>query len=284
MPRERSAEISRPRPRTAVSSRLVNPNAQRFKNAAARLLAGLPARGTVISPEVPNDLFQAHRSFYAFAARFAADREVLDLGCGTGYGTADLAKAGARKAVGIDPDPRSIRYARRRFRAPGLAFHRAAAERLPERLGTFDRIVLGNVLTQLSDPEAVVSDLGAHLAFDAPDSEIGDGLLIASVPPILDGQTLAKHRALGARNPRFLWDWVETLSSHFPRLRLFRCLPPEGVHPDFADPRPSRLSPGDFRFEEIPIANLDDVGGLAAVFVGSRSAAADQSSSRLGAA
>ena len=261
--------------------------AQRLKNAAARLLAGLPARGPVISPEVPNDLFAAHRSFYAFAARFAADREVLDLGCGTGYGTADLAQAGARRAVGIDPDGRSIRYARRRFRAPGLAFHRAAAERLPERLGTFDRIVLGNVLSHLAEPDAALSALGAHLA---PDSEAGDGLLIASVPPILDGQTLAKHRALGTRNPRFLWDWVEALSGHFPRLRLFRCLPPEGVHPDFADPRPSSLSPADFRFEEIPLENLDDVGGLAAVFVGSRNvaprdqAAEDQSSSRFGAA
>ncbi|HXU44354.1 MAG TPA: class I SAM-dependent methyltransferase, partial [Thermoanaerobaculia bacterium] len=148
----------------------MNPNTQRLKNALARLFSGLPVRGPVISPEVPNDLFQAHRSFYAFAARFAADREVLDLGCGTGYGTADLVEAGARRAVGIDPEPRSIRYAKRRFRAPGLDFHQAAAEHLPAQLGTFDRIVLGNVLTHLADPEAVLSAAAAHLAFDSPDS------------------------------------------------------------------------------------------------------------------
>ncbi|MEP7012337.1 MAG: class I SAM-dependent methyltransferase [Acidobacteriota bacterium] len=247
-------------------------NSQRLKNALARLVSGLPARGPVVSPEVPNDLFQAHRSFYAFAARFAADREVLDLGCGTGYGTADLVEAGARRAVGIDPEARSIRYAKRRFRSPSLTFHQAAAERLPAQLGTFDRIVLGNVLTHLVDPEGALSAAAAHLAFDLPDSEIGDGLLIASVPPILDGQTLAKHRALGNPTARFLWDWVEALSCHFPHLRLFRCLPPEGVHPDFSDPAPSLLAASDFRFEEIPLANLDDVGGLAAVFVGSRSA------------
>jgi SAM-dependent methyltransferase len=266
----------------------VSHNSLRLKNACARLFAGLPVRGPVISPEVPNDLFQAHRSFYAFAARFAADREVLDLGCGTGYGTADLVAAGARRAVGLDPEARSIRYARRRFRAPGLTFHQATAERLPERLGTFDRIVLGNVLAHLADPESVLSAAAAHLAFDSGDAseaDNGDGLLIASVPPILDGQTLEKHRALGSRNPRFLWDWVEALSGHFPHLRLFRCLPPEGIHPDFANPAPSRLSPSDFRFEEIPLTNLDDVGGLSAIFVGSRGTAeGDQSSSRLGAA
>jgi len=268
----------------------VSHTTQRLKNALTRLWSGLPARGAVISPEVPNDLFQAHRSFYAFAARFAADREVLDLGCGTGYGTADLVEAGARRAVGIDPDARSIRYAKRRFRASALTFHQAAAERLPARLGTFDRIVLGNVLTHLADPESALSAAAAHLAFDSPDSDSGDGLVIASVPPILDGQTREKHRALGALSARFLWDWQETLAGHFPHLRLFRCLPPEGVHPDFSDPAPSRLAPSDFRFEEIPLANLDDVGGLAAVFVGSRSVApkgaaeGDQSISRLGAA
>ncbi len=239
-------------------------NALRLENAWARLLAGLPVRGPVISPEVPNDLFQAHRAFYAFASRFAADRELLDLGCGTGYGTADLIAAGARRAVGLDSDARSIRYAKRRFRLPGLTFHRATAERLPDHLGRFDRIVLGNVLTHLADPDAALAAAAKHLA-----SYDGEGLLIASVPPILDGQTLSQHRALKVRSPRFLWDWQEALGGHFRELRLFRCLPPKGVHPDFGDPAPSRLSPAAFRFEEIPLANLDDVGGLAAVFVAS---------------
>ncbi len=240
---------------------------QRLKNAAARLLAGLPMRGPVISPEVPNDLFQAHRAFYAFASRFVAGRELLDLGCGTGYGTADLIAAGARRAVGLDSDARSIRYARRHFRLPGLTFHQATAERLPERLGRFDRIVLGNVLTHLTDPDAALATAAELLASDG-----AEGLLIASVPPILDGQTLSQHRALKARSPRFLWDWQEALAAQFSTLRLFRCLPPEGVHPDFGDPAPSRFSPSDFRFEEIPLKNLDDVGGLAAVFVASNRA------------
>ncbi len=242
-------------------------NAFRWKNAWARLLAGLPVRGPVISPEVPNDLFQAHRSFYAFAAGFAAGRAVLDLGCGTGYGTADLLAAGARRAVGIDPEARLIRYAQRRFRAPGLDFRVGRAEQPPADLGSFDRIVLGNVLTHLADPDAALAASADLLRPDTGGSEAA--LLIASVPPILDGQTLAQHKALGAVNARFLWDWDEILAGHFPHLRLFRCLPPDGVHPDFGDPAPSRLAPGDFRFEEIPRANLDDVGGLAAVFVAS---------------
>ncbi len=243
-------------------------NTFRLKNAWARLRAGLPMRGPVVSPEVPNDLFQAHRAFYAFACRFAVGRELLDLGCGTGYGTADLIAAGARRAVGLDSDARSIRYARRHFRSPGLTFHQATAESLPEHLGRFDRIVLGNVLSHLADPDAALAAAAEHLA-----SNDGEGLLIASVPPILDGQTLSQHRALGAESPRFLWDWQEALSAQFSTLRLFRCLPPHGVHPDFGDPAPSRLSPADFRFEEIPLANLDDVGGLAAVFVASKRAA-----------
>ncbi len=250
-------------------------DAQRLKNAWARLRAGLPPRGAVISPEVPNDLFQAHRSFYAFAASFAAGLDVLDLGCGTGYGTADLAAAGARRAVGIDADERSIRYARRHFRTPKLAFHRAEAERLPgplsASLGTFDRIVMGNVLSHLADPEAALT--AAEELLTSTEGE--DSLLIASVPPILDGQTRERHRALGTRSPLFLWDWQEMLAGRYASVRLFRALPPEGSDPDFSDPRPSRLSPGAFLYEEIPLAHLDDAGGLSAVFVASKRSPAD---------
>ena len=233
---------------------------RKLENAWARWRAGLPPRGPVVSPEVPNDLFQAHRSFYAFAARFAEGRDVLDLGCGTGYGTADLAAAGAARTVGIDPDERLLSYARRRYCAPSLEFRAGHAERLPDDLGSFGLIAAGNALPHMEDPDAALGGAAALLA--------SGGIVLASVPPILDGQTLARHKAQPShRSNRYLWEWEETFRRHFHALRLFRCLPPPGIHPDFSSPAASRLSPTDFSYEEIPLADLDDVGGLAAVFL-----------------
>ena len=39
----------------------------------------------VVPGQVNDDLWAEHISRYAFAARFAADRDVLDIGSGTGY-------------------------------------------------------------------------------------------------------------------------------------------------------------------------------------------------------
>ena len=43
-----------------------------------------------------------HVSRYRWAAQIAAGRTVLDAGCGTAYGCALLAEAGAREVVGVD--------------------------------------------------------------------------------------------------------------------------------------------------------------------------------------
>src|SRR5262245_49522832 len=88
---------------------------QRVRNAWRRLVHLLPPSGEGVSPEVPNDLYQAHLSLYLFAASFARGRAVVDLACGTGYGCARLAAAGASEVVGIEADPWCRLYARRRF-------------------------------------------------------------------------------------------------------------------------------------------------------------------------
>jgi SAM-dependent methyltransferase len=238
--------------------------AARWGNAWRRLRHGLPARGGRVSPEAANDLFLAHLAAYDFAARFAADRRVLDLGCGTGYGSAHLLAAGAAAVVGLDPDAASIAYATRRFGGPRLRFVRGRAEELPsvpavaeERFGL---IVAANLLAHLAAPGEALAAVARVLA--------ADGSLVASVPPIVDDRTMDQHRASGVhRSNRYLWGWESLLRDAFAELRLFRLLPPTGARLDLGDPRRSRLALADFRCEELPLSNLDEAGSLTAIFV-----------------
>jgi len=69
-----------------------------------------------------------------------ADRDVVELGCGTAYFSAWLKKRGARRVVGVDPTPAQLETARRcneRF-GLGLEFIEAFAEDVPLPDASFD--------------------------------------------------------------------------------------------------------------------------------------------------
>jgi SAM-dependent methyltransferase len=230
---------------------------QKALNALRRWRAGLPARGGV-SPEVPNDLYQALLAIYVFAGRFAAGRRVLVLGGGTGFGGARLAAAGAAEVVGIEVDERSLAYARKRFAE--VRFLPGAPEAPPADLGTFGLIVAVNLLPHLQDPASVLEHAARHLD--------PDGLFIASVPPILDERTMEQHRASGLhRLSLYLWNWESLFRRRFREVRIYGASPPNGARLDLANPAPSRLRAEDFRFDEVSAARAASAGSLSAVLV-----------------
>ena len=76
----------------------------------------------LVPGKVETELEIEHASRYHLAARHARGREVLDFGCGTGYGSAILKGGGALRVVGIDRAPEAVRYAATRFGGPGVTF------------------------------------------------------------------------------------------------------------------------------------------------------------------
>ncbi len=87
-----------------------------------------------------------HRVAYRFAIDSASQGRVLDLGCGTGYGTAELSETGLR-AVGLDRVVPSASARRSSAR-----FVRADLNRIPFASGTFDLVVSFQVIEHLEDP------------------------------------------------------------------------------------------------------------------------------------
>src|ERR1051325_2876469 len=75
----------------------------------------------VIPGQVDVDLLNVHLARYAFAARLARGKRVLDAGCGAGYGSAELARV-ALAVTGIDVAAEAVEFARENYRMPGLTF------------------------------------------------------------------------------------------------------------------------------------------------------------------
>jgi len=116
-----------------------------------------------------------HLERYRFAARYAQGRSVLDAACGTGYGAALLADAGAARVIGLDCDPPTICQNRVHFAASTLIqFQMGDVCALPFPAAAFDLYVSLETLEHVQDAAACIQQ--AHHVL-AP-----GGMLILSTP------------------------------------------------------------------------------------------------------
>lgn len=66
-------------------------------------------------------IYVLHSATYDFALPFVVGKDVLDFGCGTGYGTARLAER-ARRTTGVDIAAEAVEHARQHYQRDDLEF------------------------------------------------------------------------------------------------------------------------------------------------------------------
>src|SRR5262249_17752973 len=89
-----------------------------------------------------------HWSRYLFAAPFATRREVLDYGCGTGFGTRFLA-AEATRVLGLDVAADAVAYARQHHAHPRCRYEHSPELPAEVPAASFDLIVCFEVIEHL---------------------------------------------------------------------------------------------------------------------------------------
>jgi SAM-dependent methyltransferase len=96
-----------------------------------------------------------HRAAYSFAMKLARDARVLDLGCGTGYGSAELATI-SHSVVAIDRIAPDVDK-----RQTALRYVRADLHGIPLTRRSFDLVVSFQVIEHLEDPTAYLAAIAA---------------------------------------------------------------------------------------------------------------------------
>ena len=116
-----------------------------------------------------------HRKRYEFAQPYCRGRDVLDAGCGVGYGAALLA-ADARTVIGVDIDASAIEYARRRYGAPNVTFRVGDVTALDLEDDSVDVVCAFEAIEHVRGPERFLSETRRVLR--------DGGLLLVSTPRV----------------------------------------------------------------------------------------------------
>jgi SAM-dependent methyltransferase len=146
----------------------------------------LTGEGTL--PDVPeeNYWFRRHLVVYEWIAARAHGRNVVDLACGEGYGTAVLARTAA-SVVGVDANPEAFEHARLKYGGGSVRFERDMIETWT---GSVDCVVFLQTIEHVEDPDAVLARLAGLVG--------QRGVVYVSTPNVM---TLAPPGAERSGNP-----------------------------------------------------------------------------------
>jgi SAM-dependent methyltransferase len=163
-------------------------------------------------PDVPeeNYWFRRHLVVYRWIASRVGGRRVVDLACGEGYGSAELARTAA-SVVGVDANPDAFEHARLKYSGPKLSFERNMIELWD---GDVDCVVFLQTIEHVQDPDAVLARLRDLIG--------PGGVAYVSTPNVL---TLAPAGAERSGNPWHVREYQpgeyrELCARHFGRVEV----------------------------------------------------------------
>jgi len=172
----------------------------------------LPVDGERFLPEIMHgeiELEHLHR--YRFASQFVADKEVLDIASGEGYGSALLAQF-ARNVIGVDVDQQAIDHARSKYGAGNLEFRVGSCAQIPLDDKSVDVVVSFETIEHHTEHEAMMVEIKRVLR--------PGGLLVISSPDRLTYSDKPNFRNPFHVKELYRDEFESLLGAHFKRVRV----------------------------------------------------------------
>jgi 2-polyprenyl-3-methyl-5-hydroxy-6-metoxy-1,4-benzoquinol methylase len=170
--------------------------------------------GERILTEKVSPLFIArHLCAYKFAEKYAAQKTVLDLGCGEGYGSAYLAGF-AKKVIAVDYSEEAIDYAKKKYVKNNLEFIALDVKDLAGSSLAADVVCSFQVIEHISDPGSYLEGVKKVMA--------PEGVFICSTCNMLDASPGSSVPLNKFHVKEYLWfEFQELFSGYFKKVQLF---------------------------------------------------------------
>jgi len=94
----------------------------------------------ILPGKTSSETLEQHWKRYFFARKFVKNKTVLDVACGSGYGSFILSKY-AKTIVGVDMSQDALKYAKKNYSAKNLRFYQMDAKKLGYPDNFFDIVI-----------------------------------------------------------------------------------------------------------------------------------------------
>lgn len=117
------------------------------------LVLSIFSKKLIFSGERPSlsDMEGQHLAKYRFVLPFCSGKNILEIGCGSGYGAKYIVENGAKKIVAYDFDSKAISFANKNFSHENIKFYEGNAETLKLK-GNYDVVISFEVIEHLNNP------------------------------------------------------------------------------------------------------------------------------------
>jgi len=159
------------------------------------------------------EVLQDHLARYAFAAELVKGKVVLDVACGSGYGSSYLFDKGVRIVVGGDISAEAAECAQTFWGRQGVEFVALDATRLPFTDNSFEAIVSMETIEHLEQYKDYLSECKRVLK--------GGGVFICSTPNKGHGIPEIKEFSPYHVHEFYVEEFKELLSQFFAEIQLY---------------------------------------------------------------
>ena len=154
-----------------------------------------------------------HFCAYRFAKDFVFNKDILDIGCGEGYGSYFLAGF-AKKVRAIDYDKEIISYAKNKYQKDNLGFYAIEAKDLSSFSNKFNAICSFQVIEHIPGTDFFLEQIKNLLA--------ENGIFICSTPNRLDASPNGDTPLNRFHVKEYLInEFKELLGTHFSKVEVF---------------------------------------------------------------